>query len=291
MVAKTKISKKRSEFNNSLSYYLNEISKIPILTREEEYDLALRIKNGDKEAKEKLIFHNLRFVIAVAKKYQICGIPLSDLINEGNIGLIIAVDKFNVEIGNHFISYAVWWVRQSILKAISEKSRMIKLPMNRANELVKISHTKKVLESKTNEEVTAKDIAKELNYDVNIVEKLIEVSREMISLDNIYINGDVVKDFSDIVNFIKDERGPSVEELVEKDFLKNEISSVLNTLSNKEKDIIELRYGLNGNKPMSLKEIGKKYSLTKERIRQIEKKTINRLRNNPIINSLETYVS
>jgi len=130
-------------YSNSLSYYLNEISKIPLLTREEEEELAIKAKNGDKEAKEKLVKANLRFVVAVAKKYKNQGIPLGDLINEGNIGLLTAIDKFDPGLGYHFISYAVWWIRQAILKYICEKSRMIRLPLNRANELLHIEKIKK----------------------------------------------------------------------------------------------------------------------------------------------------
>ncbi len=291
MVSKAKVLKRGSNFDSSLSYYLSEISKIPLLTREEENDLALRVKDGDSEAKKKLISANLRFVVAIAKKYRNYGIPLPDLINEGNIGLIIAIDKFDVTMGNHFISYAVWWIRQSILKAVCEKSRMIRLPLNRANELVKISRTKKVLEARTNDDVSAEDIAKELNYDVSMVEKLIEVSKEMVSLDNTYVNSNGVKDSANMIDLIKDDRTPSIDDILEKDSLKEDITSVLSTLSNKEKDIIECRYGLNGRRPMSLKEIGKRYSLTKERIRQIEKKTISRLRQNSVSNKLEMYVS
>ena len=291
MISKTNGSKKRAKLDSSLSYYLNEINKIPLLTREKERELALRIKNGDKEAKKELISHNLRFVVTVARKYKAYGMSLSDLINEGNIGLIIAVDKFDVDMGNHFISYAVWWIRQSILKAICEKSRMIKLPLNRANELVKILHTKKMLEDKINEEVKAKDIAKELNYDVDIVEKLLAVSKEIVSLDNTYVEENGSKDSVNMIDIIKDEKTPSAYDIIEKDSLENEISSILNTLDNKERNIIELRYGFNGNKSMSLRDIGKKHNLTKERIRQIEKKTISKLKQVCINSGLEMYAS
>jgi RNA polymerase primary sigma factor len=274
--------------SSSLSYYLNEISKIPLLTREEEESLATLAKNGDKKAKEKLIRANLRFVVTVAKKYRNRGIPLADLINEGNMGLITAIDKFEVERGFHFISYAVWCIRQAILKAICERSRAIRLPLNRANELVQIEKAKRFMEIRDNVEPTPEEIAKELSMDKDLVKHLLNVSRETISLETPAYEDK--KNSSCISDFITDEKFDTPEEEIEKQSLHDAINKVLNTLTEKEKQIIEYRYGLNGNKSMSLKQIGEKYDLTKERIRQIEKKALVRLRHSSRSDKLRAFI-
>lgn len=278
----------KTNYNNSLSFYLNEISKIPLLTRNEEESLALRAKNGDRFAKEKLIKANLRFVVTVAKKYRHQGIPLSDLVNEGNVGLLTAIEKFDVDMGYHFISYAVWWIKQAILKAICEKSRMIRLPLNRANELVQIEREKKRLEIETGEEATAEKIANNLGYDKNLVKHLLEISKETISLETPIFEHK--KDSSFLGDFIQDNKYESPEQVVEKSSLNTVINTLLGTLNEKEKSIIEYRFGLNDNKQMSLKEIGKKYKLTKERIRQIEKKALTRLRHTTRSSKLKSFM-
>lgn len=285
---KKKLLHTQKNYNNSLSYYLNEISKIPLLTREEEEELAIKAKKGDKEAKEKLINANLRFVVVVAKKYKNQGIPLADLINEGNIGLLTAIEKFDPSLGYHFISYAVWWIRQAILKYICEKSRMIRLPLNRANELLNIEKIKKKLVSDKGEEPEAEEIAKELDMDAKIVKHLIEVSKETVSLESsLYENN---KESSLLSDLIKDERSVLPEQKLETEHLNSIINSLLDTLTKKEKDIIEHRFGLNGTTSMSLKEIGRKYNLTKERIRQIEKKALARLKHSTRSSKLLSFI-
>jgi RNA polymerase primary sigma factor len=274
--------------SNPLSFYLSEISKIPLLTREEEEDLALKARDGSRDAKEKLVRANLRFVVAVAKKYRNQGIPLGDLINEGNIGLLTAIEKFDVTKGYHFISYAVWWIRQAILKAICEKSRMIRLPLNRANELVQIEKTRKRLEIDLSEEPKAEQIAEELEMDTKLVKHLMDISQTTVSLETPVF--EAKKDSSYLGDFIKDEKYTSPEDVAERKSLSEVINSILDTLSEKEKTVIEYRFGLNGNKAMSLKEIGKKYNLTKERIRQIEKKALTRLRHSSRSDKLKTYM-
>jgi len=282
-----KVVLSKSSYSNSLSYYLNEISKIPLLTRDQEEDFALKAKNGDENAKRKLIQANLRFVVAVAKKYRHQGIPLSDLINEGNIGLLTAIEKFDVTLGYHFISYAVWWIRQSILKAICEKSRMIRLPLNRANELVQIERVRKKIENESSEEAKPENIAESLDMDVDLVKHLMHISKETISLETpIFEN----KDSSNLGEFIKDDKYHSPDKIIERESLRKIINSILETLSEKEKNIIENRYGLNGHNALSLKEIGKKYNLTKERIRQIEKKALSRLRHVTRSSKLENFI-
>lgn len=262
--------------NEVLSMYLEEINKVPMLSYEEEYELALKAKSGDKKARERIINANLRFVVSVAKKFKGQGLPLSDLINEGNIGLITAIDKFEPEKGYHFISYAVWWIRQSIMKAISEKGRAVRLPLNRANELVTIQKASRALMDEMNTtEPTVEDLAEATGIDSDTIKDLIKVSSEIVSFDSpIKKNDDSDSTFGD---FIEDEsKGP--EEQVVDSSLKNDVRSLLSVLSDKEKKIIEMRYGLDGNKPMSLKEIGDNYSLTKERIRQIEKRALEKLK-------------
>ena len=277
----------RYEDENVLSIYLKEINKIPLLTRDEEDDYARRAAKGEKVAIDALVNSNLRFVVNVAKKYQNQGLPLSDLINEGNIGLMNAIERYDVDKGYHFISYAVWWIRQAILKAICEKSRMIRLPLNRANELVQIEKAKKELLSDKGENPDVETIAWAVNMDKEHVANLMNVSRDHISLETpVYEE----RDSSQLGDFIEDEDYKSPEEAAIANSLKNEINTLLETLSEKEADIINMRFGLNGVAPMSLKEIGDRYNLTKERIRQIEKKALARLRHPSRSKYLEAYV-
>ena len=272
---------------NVLSMYLKEINRIPLLTREEEDKYARLAAAGDKAAVDRIVSANLRFVVNVAKKYQNQGLPLSDLINEGNIGLMNAIERFDVDKGYHFISYAVWWIRQAILKAICEKSRMIRLPLNRANELVQIEKAKKELLTDRGENPDVEDIAWAVNMDSSHVTNLINVSRDHISLETpVYEE----RDSSQLGDFIEDEDYASPEESAISNSLRDDINSVLETLSDKEKDIINLRFGLNGHAPLSLKEIGDRYNLTKERIRQIEKKALARLRHPSRSKYLEAYI-
>lgn len=277
------------EDKDVLSIYLKEINKLPMISHEEEYELAIRAQKGDKAAREKLITANLRFVVTVAKKFQGQGLPLEDLIDEGNIGLLTALDKFEPEKGYHFISYAVWWIRQSIMKAVCEKSRAVRLPLNRANELFQIQKVQKKLLHEKEGEVTIEEIAKEAGLDRELVSDLLQISREMVSFDAPVSNGSESTE-SRIGDFIEDDDlGP--EELSMQKCLKEDINTVLSTLSEKEREIITLRFGLNGNAPMSLKEIGELYNLTKERIRQIEKRALERMKQPSRIKLLESYQS
>ena len=273
--------------NEVLSTYLKAIDKIPLLTYEEEYDLALKAKNGDKKARERLINSNLRFVVSVAKKFRGQGIPLEDLINEGNIGLMTAVDKFEPEKGYHFISYAVWWVRQAILKALAEQSRPVRLPLNRSNELIQIVRAKnELLKSGENSDPSAEDIAEKTGLERNLVKSLMDITREMISFDS-PIKGDEEGD-SSYFDFVED-KSQTPEEDVVNHMMEKDVRSLLGVLGDKERDIIEKRYGFNGREPMSLKAIGDEYNLTKERIRQIEKSALEKLRNNGDSVGLEYY--
>jgi RNA polymerase primary sigma factor len=278
----------RNSDENILSIYLKEINRVALLTREEEQKYARAAAKGDPIAKNKLIQANLRFVVNVAKKYQNQGLPLADLISEGNIGLMNAIERFDVSKGYHFISYAVWWIRQAILKAICEKSRMIRLPLNRANELVQIEKMRKELQSGSKGDPEIREIAKALDMKEEHVADLINISRDMVSLDTpIYDE----KDSSILSDFVEDRGQKAPEESVIDRSLQEDINTVLNTLTGKEADIIQYRFGLNGKRPMSLKEIGNRYKLTKERIRQIEKKALKRLQHPSRSHTLRSYIA
>ena len=286
-MADVKNTKYSDSDNEVLSTYLKTIDKIPLLTYDEEYELALKAKNGDKKAREKLINANLRFVVSVAKKFRGQGMPLEDLINEGNIGLMTAVDKFEPEKGYHFISYAVWWVRQAILKALAEQSRPVRLPLNRSNELIQIVRAKNdLIHKKGISDPTVDEIAVASGLDVTLVKNLLEVTRDMISFDS-PIKGDEEGD-SSYFDFGED-KTQSPEDDVVNHMMEKDVRGLLSVLGDKERDIIEKRYGFNGNEPMSLKAIGDEYNLTKERIRQIEKAALQKLRNNGESVGLEYY--
>ena len=271
-----------------LSIYLKQINKIPMISHEEEYELALKAQQGDKKAREKLINSNLRFVVTVAKKYQGQGLPLEDLINEGNIGLLTAIDKFEPDKGYHFISYAVWWIRQSIMKAVCEKSRAVRLPLNRANELFQIQKIQKALiHDSGSTDVSVEEIADASGLEADLVKDLLAVSREMVSFDAPVASKGELSD-SKVGDFIEDEKLGPEEEVINKS-LKNDIESLLSTLTDKEREIIIMRFGLYDVKPMSLKEIGDQYGLTKERIRQIEKRAIEKMRMPNRFKLIESY--
>jgi RNA polymerase primary sigma factor len=290
MAAQKRIRTQKSsnDDENILSMYLKEINTIPLLTREEENDYARRAAKGEEYAKEKLVSANLRFVVNVAKKYQNQGLPLTDLISEGNIGLMNAIERFDVEKGYHFISYAVWWIRQAILKAICEKSRMIRLPLNRANELVQIEKARKQIQADMGEDPEIREIAKAVNMNQEHVSDLINISRDLISLETpVYAE----KNASQLGDFIEDKGYKHPEEVAVDNSLKEEINEVLLSLTEKESEIIQYRFGLNGRSPLSLKDIGDRYNLTKERIRQIEKKAIKRLQHPSRSQYLESYIA
>lgn len=289
MIQNAKVLNENDQFDdeNILSMYLKEINRIPLLTREEEDTLARKSAAGDEFARKRMIESNLRFVVNVAKKYQNQGMPLIDLINEGNIGLMNALEKYDVDRGYHFISYAVWWIRQAILKAICEKSRTVRLPLNRANELVQIQKMQRKLMHDTGDDPTMEEIGEAMNMDPQLVGDLLAISRDMVSLDA-PVYGDPSN--STVGDFIEDNYRSAEDTLMEKS-LRDDINEALETLSDKEREIIEMRFGLNGAIPMSLKEIGELYNLTKERIRQIEKKAIERMKQPTRLKALESYTA
>jgi len=277
---------KNEETKSNLALYLREMNRIPMLNRDEEVETAREAAAGNKAAREKLVNSNLRFVINVAKNYQGLGLPLEDLIGEGNAGLLTAVDRFDVEKGYRFISYAVWWIRQSIINAIYDKASLIRLPANRAAELVKIKKARKIIKKHYSLDEEIEEIAELLNMDKEHINDLINISREIISLDNpLTKDGD-----SDLKDIVADNHYKTPDKDIEFSFMKIAINDALETLDKNEADIIRCHYGL-GCKAMSLKEIGALYNLSKERIRQIEERAILRLKNPLRTRKLKAYVA
>jgi RNA polymerase primary sigma factor len=274
-----------------INLHLKDINKISLLTPEEEVELAKKVAQGDKKAREKLLVSNMRFVVNVAKKYQNRGLELEDLISEGYIGLIEAVEKFDVTRGYHFISYAVWWIRQSILKAISEKSRAIRLPMNKTNELLQIEKAKNQLANrkKTTEEEELDAIASMLGMTKYHVREMMNISKEVISLDSPFDCDEENK--SSLGDIIPSELYSDPQEEILSSSLKDTIQLVLKTLDPKSAEILKMRYGLNGEEGMSLAQIGARFNLTKERIRQIEKKALLKINTTSRKDKLIDYVA
>jgi RNA polymerase primary sigma factor len=259
---------------NCLGMYLKEIGKVPLLSREEESKIAREARKGDIAARNRLIQSNLRFVVNIAKKYQNRGLPLSDLISEGNLGLISALEKFDPDMGYHFISYAVWWIRQAVLKAISEKGRLIRLPSNQNTKIRVLEGARNQVESQGGFMDDINQIAELIDADSEHLQDLINVSKEMLSLEN------TVGSDSDITlgERIEDDKYLTPEDYALQSVLNDNINRALDTLSENEAEVISCRYGLGENLAMSLEEVGERLSLTRERIRQIEKKALQRLR-------------
>ncbi|MBQ9282768.1 MAG: RNA polymerase sigma factor RpoD/SigA [Treponema sp.] len=274
--------------DETMDAYLKDLNRIPLLTADEEKDLAVKAATGSKVAKNKLVNANLRFVVAIAKTYQNRGFELMDLISEGNIGLIAAVDHFDVSKGYKFISYAVWWIRQSIQKALSDRSRAIRLPSNKVNELYQIEKARTLVESDKAEEEQTKEIAKILGMKTSYVRDLLNFNRDMISLDAPI---DAEKGGAVFGDTFRDEINPTPEQEALTSALKDDVDGALKTLKPKAERVLRMRYGLNGYKPMSLKEIGDECGLTKERIRQIEKSAVQTLQSPSRRRRLEAYVA
>lgn len=282
-------AKLQTKLDNSLAIYFKEIDSIPLMTREEEYELAVKAKQGDILARDRIVKANLRFVVSVAKKYQSSAFELNDLINEGNIGLMIAIDKFDPEKGYHFISYAVWWIRQTILKAIYEKGKMIRLPSNKTNDIIKIEKARKSLKAKLSEEEELEQVAIMLNMTPLHVQEMMMISKDVFSLDS-KVGGDEA-DSNSLGEMLEDITSISPEDNVIEIDMKEQIDNALSTLTEKEAEILRYRFGLNGKKSMSLKEVGEVFNLSKERIRQIEKKAIKRLQHPSRSSKLKVFIA
>ena len=261
--------------SQSLEKYLQEIGKVDLLTPEEEVDLATRIKQGDQIALEKLTKANLRFVVSVAKQYQNQGLSLSDLINEGNLGLIKAAQRFDETRGFKFISYAVWWIRQSILQALAEQSRIVRLPLNKVGSLNKINKAFSELEQQYEREPSAEELADQLEISSDEVETTLGVAARHVSMDAPFVEGED----NSLLDVLENNSMPGTDTHLEyADSLRREIERSLSTLTDRQADVIKLYFGIGCEHPMSLEDIGDKFGLTRERVRQIKDKAINKLR-------------
>ena len=261
--------------SQSLEKYLQEIGKVDLLTPEEEVDLAKRIKEGDQEALEKLTKANLRFVVSVAKQYQNQGLSLSDLINEGNLGLIKAAQRFDETRGFKFISYAVWWIRQSILQALAEQSRIVRLPLNKVGSLNKINRAFSELEQEFEREPSSEELADLLEIPTEEVETTLGVAARHVSMDAPFVDGED----NSLLDVLENSSTPDTDKKLEYgESLRKEIERSLSTLTERQMDVIKLYFGIGVEHPMSLEDIGEKFGLTRERVRQIKDKAINKLR-------------
>ena len=270
----------------SLDKYLQEIGKVDLISADEEVELAQRIKAGDKIALERLTKANLRFVVSVAKQYQNQGLTLPDLINEGNMGLIKAAQRFDETRGFKFISYAVWWIRQSILQALAEQSRIVRLPLNKIGSINKINKTYAYLEQTHERVPSAEEIAKELDMSVNDVKESMKNSGRHISMDAPLAEGED----SNLYDVLRSGESPNPDKELMHESLKTEIERALETLTPREADVIRLYFGLGENYPMTLEEIGETFELTRERVRQIKEKAIRRLKHTSRSKILKTYL-
>ena len=270
----------------SLDKYLQEIGKVDLITAEMEVELAQRIKAGDQIALEKLTKANLRFVVSVAKQYQNQGLTLPDLINEGNLGLIKAAKRFDETRGFKFISYAVWWIRQSILQALAEQSRIVRLPLNKIGSINKINKTYAFLEQSHERPPSAEEIAKELDMTINDVKESMKNSGRHVSMDAPLVEGED----SNLYDVLRSGESPNPDRELLHESLRTEIERALETLTPREADVIRLYFGLGNQHPMTLEEIGETFDLTRERVRQIKEKAIRRLKHTSRSKILKTYL-
>ena len=272
--------------DRSLDLYLREIGETPLINAAEEVRLAKMIKEGNHEALEKLTKANLRFVVSVAKQYQNQGLSLADLINEGNIGLIKAAKRFDETRGFKFISYAVWWIRQAILQALAEQSRIVRLPLNRVGTLHKIGKISSSLEQEYGREPSPSEIARELELSAVEVSDTLKISNSHLSLDAPFSTSED----NSLMDVLEDEFQPAPDEALLDESLRLEIERALDSLSRREAEVINLYFGLNHEKALTLEEIGARFNLTRERVRQIKEKAIRRLRHASRSRSLRAYL-
>ena len=273
--------------SQSLEKYLQEIGKVDLLTPEEEVSLAQAIKRGDQSALEQLTKANLRFVVSVAKQYQNQGLSLSDLINEGNLGLIKAAQRFDETRGFKFISYAVWWIRQSILQALAEQSRIVRLPLNKVGSLNKINKAFSELEQEYEREPSSDELAEMLNIPTAEVETTLSVAARHVSMDAPFVEGED----NSLLDVLDDKKAVNTDRHLEYgESLSREIERSLGTLTDRQADVVKLYYGIGVAHPMSLEDIGEKFGLTRERVRQIKDKAINKLRTQNKSKLLKNYL-
>ncbi|MBN2602164.1 MAG: sigma-70 family RNA polymerase sigma factor [Candidatus Marinimicrobia bacterium] len=284
MSAKT--SKSTSDSNRALSKYLEEIGNFEPLSPEMEIELAQRLKQGDREALKKLTEANLRFVVSVAKDYQGQGLPLTDLINEGNLGLIKAAERFDETRGFKFISYAVWWIRQSILQALAEHSRIVRLPLNRVGTITKITREAESLEQQYERAPSQDEIAQGLDLKSDEVSDAIRISRKHQSLNAPFRDGEK----NSLIDVIEDDAQPTPFSELMHESLRQEIRDALNTLKERERDVIKMYFGIDREYALTLNEIGEEFDLTRERIRQIKENAIRRLSHKSRSKKLRSYL-
>ncbi|GMR24841.1 MAG: sigma-70 family RNA polymerase sigma factor [Ignavibacteria bacterium] len=274
--------------NKSLDQYFQEIGKIDLLTADEEIDLAILIKKGDEAAQEKLIKANLRFVVSVAKQFQNQGLSLGDLINEGNIGLIKAAQRFDVTRGFKFISYAVWWIRQGIMQAIANHQRVVRLPLNRVSLLTKIGKASKALEQEYERKPSTEELAHYLDITTNEVSFTQQTSGRQLSIDAPLASGNESK--NSLLDVIPDNKNTLPDKELMQESLKNEVENILTKLTEREAEVIKLSYGIGRGKSATLEEIGEQFNLTRERIRQIKEKALSKLRLSKRSNQLRKFL-
>ena len=275
--------------DDSVRLYLREIGKVPLLSPEEEADLADRIVQGDKEAKDKMVESNMRLVVSIAKRYGGRGLDFLDLIQEGNTGLLRAVDKFDPAKGFKFSTYATWWIRQAITRAIADQARTIRIPVHMVETINKVLRTTRKLTTELNREPTNEEIAEELGMEPDKVDYVMRIKQDIASLDaSVGRDGD--DEDSVLGDFVEDEERDSPEESAANQILKEQLSEIIATLSDREQKIIRLRFGIGGGRPHTLEEVGAEFDVTRERIRQIEAKALAKLRKNKDTKKLHEYL-
>lgn len=275
--------------DDSVRLYLREIGKIPLLTPEEEADLAKRIVKGDKKAKDKMVESNMRLVVSIAKRYGGRGLDFLDLIQEGNTGLLRAVDKFDPDKGFKFSTYATWWVRQAITRAIADQARTIRIPVHMVETINKVLRTTRKLTTELNREPTNEEIAKALDMEPEKIDYVMRIKQDIASLDaSVGKEGD--DEDSVLGDFVEDEERVSPEESASNQILKEQLSEIIATLTDREQKIIRLRFGIGGGRPHTLEEVGEEFDVTRERIRQIEAKALSKLRKNKDTKKLHEYL-
>jgi RNA polymerase primary sigma factor len=287
MTATTARRKTRSSDEESLDHYLRDISVYPLITREQEAALARRIREGDQDALETLVRSNLRFVVSVAKKYQNQGVSLSDLINEGNLGLIRAAHKFDETKGIKFISYAVWWIRQAILQALAEQSRIVRVPLSRAGAVHRIGRRSSAMTQELGREPTLQEIAVELEVPEDEISHALAMSQVYLSLDAPLVPGED----GQLLDYLSDQFSPGPDDDVYEGALKRTIEDALGTLTEREAKVLRLYFGLGDTEPMTLEQIGENFGITRERVRQIKEKALLRLRHQSRARFLETFLT
>ncbi len=285
-MVKRKKKTKTTKSKQSIEKYLEEIGNFSPLNPEEEIELARKIRKGDEESLDKLVKANLRFVISVAKEYQGQGLPLSDLISEGNLGLIKAAQRFDETRGFKFISYAVWWIRQSILQALAEQSRVVRLPLNRVGAINKIGRALESLEKTYGREPSMAEVATKMEMSTFEVADVVKTSARHLSLDEPFKE----EDGNSLLDVIKSDRYQPPDNTLMRESLQVEIEKVLTTLKPREAEIIKLYFGLEGDRPLTLEEIGEHFQLTRERVRQIKEKALRRLRHRSRLEPLRKYL-